>query len=307
MSDKLTKTPEVLTAKRTIKDSVFGDLFSDKKYLLMLYQALHPEDKTATVDDLNYVTLENVLVNDLYNDLGMLVGDKLMILVEAQSTWSPNIAVRGFLYLAKTYQDYLTATHQKGDLYSEKKVKLPKPELYVLYTGGRRMEKKSISLSKDFFCEEEVALDVNVKLLTDGVQGDIISQYVAFTKVIDEQVKLCGRTEKAIRSAIQICKERDILKEYLISREKEVINIMIQLYSQEEVYLDHVASERRDAAEQATKKARQEAEQKSRETAQRLYKMGLPIDKICEALGHDKETVTEWTKDLRKAEEGDAR
>ena len=35
-------------AKYTAKDSVFTDLFRDKKYLLQLYQALHPEDKTAT-------------------------------------------------------------------------------------------------------------------------------------------------------------------------------------------------------------------------------------------------------------------
>ncbi len=30
--------------KRTVRDSVFVDLFQDKKYLLKLYQTLHPED-----------------------------------------------------------------------------------------------------------------------------------------------------------------------------------------------------------------------------------------------------------------------
>ena len=35
-------------AKRTIKDSVFRNLFSQKEYLLQLYQALHPEDKNVT-------------------------------------------------------------------------------------------------------------------------------------------------------------------------------------------------------------------------------------------------------------------
>jgi len=32
------------TPKRKIKDSVFTDLFQNKKYLLQLYKALHPED-----------------------------------------------------------------------------------------------------------------------------------------------------------------------------------------------------------------------------------------------------------------------
>ena len=39
---------EETIAKYTIKDSVFSDLFKIKKYLLQLYRALHPEDKTAT-------------------------------------------------------------------------------------------------------------------------------------------------------------------------------------------------------------------------------------------------------------------
>ena len=34
--------------KRKIKDSVFTSLFQDKKYLLQLYQALHPEDCNVT-------------------------------------------------------------------------------------------------------------------------------------------------------------------------------------------------------------------------------------------------------------------
>ena len=53
-------------AKRTIKDSVFSDLFGDKRYLLQLYQALHPEDTEATEDDLTDVTIQNVLKDDLY-------------------------------------------------------------------------------------------------------------------------------------------------------------------------------------------------------------------------------------------------
>lgn len=40
------------TPKRKIKDSVFTDLFQDKKYLLQLYKALHPEDSAVTEDAL---------------------------------------------------------------------------------------------------------------------------------------------------------------------------------------------------------------------------------------------------------------
>ena len=71
--------------KYTIKDSVFTSLFKDKKYLIQLYRALHPEDTGTTENDLKDVTVRNVLVDDIYNDIGFTVGSTLLILIEVQS------------------------------------------------------------------------------------------------------------------------------------------------------------------------------------------------------------------------------
>ena len=89
-----------LKLKRTIKDSVFTHLFGDVNYTLKMYQALHPEDTTTTVDDIKIMTIESHLLNQLYNDLGFMVGERIIILVEHQSKWSENIVIRVFLYLA---------------------------------------------------------------------------------------------------------------------------------------------------------------------------------------------------------------
>ena len=62
-------------AKRTAKNSVFLDLFQDKRNLLELYKTLHPEDTDATEDTLDIVTIDNVLTDNLYNDLGIMVGN----------------------------------------------------------------------------------------------------------------------------------------------------------------------------------------------------------------------------------------
>lgn len=88
--------------KHTVKDSVFTDIFGTKKYLLQLYQALHPEDKGTGEEDLKNITIKNILVNGLYNDLGFQVGERVIILVESQSSWTMNIIVRALLYLAQT-------------------------------------------------------------------------------------------------------------------------------------------------------------------------------------------------------------
>ncbi len=90
---------ENTTAKRTVKDSVFTDLFAEPKYLLQLYQSIHPEDNEVKEEDLKTVTLENIFTDDIYNDLGFTKGDKLMVLVEVQSTWTSNIIIRGLEYL----------------------------------------------------------------------------------------------------------------------------------------------------------------------------------------------------------------
>ena len=276
-------------AKHSIKDSVFTNLFKEKKYLFQLYKALHPEDTNATEEQLTYVTIENVLINGLYNDLGFMVGNRLVILTEAQSTWSVNIIIRVLLYLAQTYHGYLVQTKQP--LYTSRRVQIPEPELYVIYTGERQERPVEISLSKEFFDGRECAVDVKVKMIYDGTvsketgEGDIINQYVIFTKVCNEQVKLYGRTKKAILETIRICKDRNVLREYLESREKEVVDIMMVLYDQEEAIQMYGESERYD---------------EKIETAARMIADGdLPVDKIAKYSGLALEKVIELQKELQ--------
>ena len=79
---------------RQAKNSVFLNLFTRKEYQLELYRELFPEDTTITADDLELVTLDNVLTFHPSNDLGLLARGKLIVLAEAQSTWSVNIIFR---------------------------------------------------------------------------------------------------------------------------------------------------------------------------------------------------------------------
>lgn len=240
-------------AKYTIKDSVFTTLFQDKKYLIQLYRALHPEDMETTEDELTDITIRNVLTNGMHNDLGFRVGEKIMILTEAQSLWTMNIIIRALLYLAQTYHDYFE--QQGANLYGSKKVRMPEPELYMIFTGERADRPQTISLSDEFFNGKECAIEVKVNVIYDGKENDIISQYVAFTKVYNEQMKRYGRSQEAVTETIRICKDRDVLREFLSSHEKEVISIMMTLFDEEKIMHAYVAQERRDAAEESARKA----------------------------------------------------
>ena len=233
-------------AKRTAKNSVFLDLFQNKSYLLRLYKTLHPEDTTATEDSLTDVTIENVLTDNLYNDLGFIVNNKLMILIEAQSTWTMNILIRILLYLAQSYHEYFQRTSQ--NYYKSKKVKMPKPELYVIFTGNKGEKPDKISLSKEFFEGANIDIEVRAKVIYESDNDDIINQYIIFCKVFNEQTKQHGMTRTAVTETIRICKNRNVLKEYLLNREKEVVTIMMSLFDEEQIIKSFINSEKYDLA-----------------------------------------------------------
>ena len=247
-----TKEKKDAFAKYTVKDSVFTTLFQDKKYLMQLYRALHPEDTETTEDALTDITIRNVLTNGIFNDLAFRVGNKVMFLVEQQSLWTMNIIVRVLMYLVQTYHEYFE--EQDADLYGSKKVHVPEPELYMIFTGERASRPETISLSKEFFGGKECAIEVKVKVLYGGKGNDIISQYVAFTKVYNEQVKQYGRSREAVTETIRICKDRDVLREFLAGREKEVISIMMALFDEEKIMRTHIASEKKETARKAAEK-----------------------------------------------------
>ncbi len=282
------KKPEQI-AKYTAKDSVFTSLFREPKYLLQLYQALHPEDHEATEDSIRNVTITNVLLDQYYNDVGFQVGEKLVILVEQQSSWSINIVVRCLLYLAQTYQEYFESTKQ--NVYGSKKLELPRPEMYVIFTGNRKTKPEYLSLSKEFFGGDDSVLDVKVKMIYDGKEGDIINQYVAFTRIYNEQVKLHGRTREAVLETIRICKDQNVLREYLSGREKEVVDIMMTLFNEEYILKTYVESREKEAAMEGEKRGSEKAKM---ETAQRMYEMGISVQDIAKVSQVSIETVEQW-------------
>lgn len=272
VSDDTKQTQEV-KAKRTAKNSVFLDLFQDKKNLLKLYKTLHLEDTDATEDTLDIVTIDNVLTDNLYNDLGIMVGNnRLLLLLEAQSSWTVNILIRILLYLAQSYHEYFERTSQS--LYKSTKVKMPKPELYIIYTGNRGRKPDTISLSKEFFDGADIDIEVKAKVIYESETEDIINQYIIFCKVFDEQRKLYGMTEQTVRETIRICKDRNVLKEYLMNREMEVVTIMMSLFNDEQIMKTYWKDMENTLTDKIT-------HDKDRETAERMIKDGeLSLEKI---------------------------
>ena len=226
-----------------------------------------------------------MLADDIYNDLGFRVSDRFIILVEAQSTWTVNIIIRAFFYLSKTYKDYMDDNGL--DIYKSKRLQIPKPELYVLYTGDRKIRPKEISLKDEFFKDEEdIALDVKVKVLYGTDEDDVVSQYVMFTKVYDEQRKIHGRTLAAIQKTLRICKDKNILREYLENREKEVVDIMMTLFDEEQIMKNHDADLTREVTKKVTRKVTSEVTRENQKNSVRnlMETLKLTAEQAMDAL-----------------------
>lgn len=90
---------------RKNKDRLFRYLFKEKKYLLDLYNALHGSDYTDP-EELEVVTMEDVIFMKMKNDLSFMIDSRLN-LYEHQSTWNPNMPLRGLFYFSQQYEGLL--------------------------------------------------------------------------------------------------------------------------------------------------------------------------------------------------------
>ncbi|MCH5348843.1 MAG: hypothetical protein J1E40_05930 [Oscillospiraceae bacterium] len=115
-------------------------------------------------------------------------------------------------------------------MHDDKRVHLPTPELYVIYSGpGKKPD--VISLSEDFFGgSHDIELKVHV---ISKVDETLPGQYIGFCKVFDEQRKLHEDGMTVAKETYRICIEKGYLTEFMKAHEKEVIDMMYELFDEE--------------------------------------------------------------------------
>ena len=154
-----------------------------------------------------------------------------------------------------------------------------------MYTGDRENVPETLLLS-DLYGGAGDA-EVRVRVLRGTGNGDIVDQYVRFCKIADEERKRHGRSGKAIEETLRRCIEENVLAPFLMTRQKEVAEIMVTLFDQEkvmEIHDYHVAeAARKDGVQEGRAEGALEGTLRS---LQNLIKnLGLPVDKAMSALG----------------------
>lgn len=150
---------------RNYKDRLFRSIFREKKNLLSLYNAMNGSHYTDE-EQLEIFTVEDVLYLNFKGDVSFLV-DPCLYLYEHQSSYNPNMGVRGLLYFAQSYNKYMEL--HKLNRFGSKLLRLPKPIFVVFYNGTTwQGEETTIRLSDCFEddgvepCVEVVARMINI-------------------------------------------------------------------------------------------------------------------------------------------------
>ncbi|MDR0567823.1 MAG: hypothetical protein LBG87_01265 [Spirochaetaceae bacterium] len=226
---------------RRYKDSFFVSLFSDERLVLSLYNAVTGR-KYSENTPIALKTLSDIFYRNLKNDLAFLLDNRLIIFFEHQSTENENIALRMFFYAAAVYLELLDLK----SLYREGRVKIPRPEFYMVYIGpDEQPDMWYEDLSASFTPaegSEEITLELRVKVINInyGHKAAIMAECEALRGYSVFVAKVCeflgsarGLSEeerksalsRAIREAIAYCLDHDILAEYLKRHSGEVINM----------------------------------------------------------------------------------
>ena len=300
---------------RNHKDSLFIDLFckdqkSGKENFISLYNALHQTNLDLKTTTLQEVNIENILYMALSNDIAVLVDNRLIVLVEHQSTINENMPLRLLEYVSRIYEQIVPSE----DRYEKKMIKIPYPEFYVFYNGTEEYPvEKELRLSDAFILPEDkyskdkkISLEILVKVININIDKEnpilkqcrALQEYSTLIELIRETKRENPKAplEKALSKAIN----DGILEEYLKRKSTEVRNMLIAEYS----YETDIKVQRREAfrlgKEEGVNIGRVEgAEQTKIETAKNLLTMNLSLEQIAQATSLPLEKIQDLQNQMR--------
>ena len=220
---------------RKSKDALFRKIFSDRKDLLDLYNALNGTQYTDE-EELTVTTLEDVIYISIKNDVSFLLGGT-MNLYEHQSSYNPNMPIRGLLYLARLYQNYIDDC--EINVFSPVLKHLPSPKFIVFYNGSRDEPDQKLLRLTDAFAEEgtpeESCLECCATMLNINYGHNYelmekcrrLEEYSVFVAEVRKALEEGGDQRQAVDDAIDICIEKGVLRDILIKERAAIMNMVL--------------------------------------------------------------------------------
>ena len=278
---------------RLYKSKIFAMLYSSKKELLELYNAVsgrHYEDPEL----LEINTLENAIYMSMHNDVSFLIDSRLS-LYEHQSTYSPNLPLRYLFYISDLY----SGMTKDENLYGSKCVQIPTPQFIIFYNGIEELPDRTVLKLSDAYSvkEDQPALELTAIMLNinSGHNETLkntcksLKDYSEYTRRVREYAEV-RPLEEAVEQAITECIEENILAEFLKQNRAEAKSVSIYEYDQEK----HMRQEREASREEGR-------EALLKELIQKKLAKGYSIPDIAEALELEKSLISKLIQEIQEA------
>ena len=227
---------------RKYKDRLFRKIFKNKKDLLQLYNALNNTSYTNP-EDLTITTLDDTIILSMKNDLSFIISSA-MNLYEHQSTFNPNMPIRGVFYFSRLYEAYI-AQH-KLDIYGSKLIKLPTPQYVIFYNGDAAKPDRMVLKLSDAFQLPETETTMIPALECTAVMLNInyghneellnkckpLKDYSIFTTKVKDYRRTGLSLEDAVDRAIDECIEEGVLMNILFKHRTLAKNTILTEYNE---------------------------------------------------------------------------
>ena len=283
--------------------------FCEKKDLLELYNAMNGSSYSDP-EELEIVTLDDVIYMGLKNDVAFLI-DEVLNLWEHQSTWNPNMPLRGLFYFSDEYRKYIEKRHL--NIYGSRRVMLPVPQYVVFYNGPENRPERSVLPLSQSFCHMNpehaacIELKATVININRGYNETLMKQckklrdYAEFTSRVRDELKEASSLEEAVELAVDYCIRNDILAEFLSSHRAEVCEVILTEYDEEM----HIASEKEISREEGLLKGREEGRAEGiraliMDNLEKQVPEDIIIQKLQRYFSLDKEKVTAYLSTFKK-------
>ena len=255
---KESQSRPVLGTNRLLKNAFFKKIYEHEEYLLDAASLLANRKLSYT----ELANVEPILFGGKENDLAFLVDGVFYFMIEAQSSWNPNMPFRILVYIATA----LLSLVAEDQLYGKKLVNIKVPKLYTVFTGlvaeipeqvvgEQRLSDAYIEMERYPDLEvivhtyhfnmrkDEVEHFLNAGILPDRLQefeGNSLLWYSLFSNSVDYYYKVVykGQPAKISQAVVKLCelfKSRGMFVD-LFSKE-EVVNVTIQEFSREKELL----------------------------------------------------------------------
>ena len=226
--------------QRNYKNGLFLMIFGNKPALLSLYNAVRGSNYTNP-DDLIINTIDGVLYMGMKNDVSFIINNELN-LYEAQSSWNPNMPLRGLFYFSRVYEGYV-AGHELN-IFSQTLLKLPTPNYIVFYNGTKEEGDSRILRLSDSFIKhdgEEAYLEctatmININYGHNQKLMEACRELYEYSYLIEEirvglrqNLPLPDTVDRAVKN----CIGNNILKSFLLRHRSEVKRMILEEFDLE--------------------------------------------------------------------------